>query len=230
MGFEERAQGWLAWARTPGHDAYWTYRDAFFALVPAPGAATLEVGCGEGRVARDLVARGHRVTGLDASPTLLRRRGRGRSRQPLRRGPRPRRCRSRTAPSTSSSPTTASWTSTTCRRPCARPRASSRPAGRLCACITHPVPDARARGTRGRERAAGRHRGLPRPALDGACRSSARAWSSRSTAGAIRSRPTRARSRRPGCSSRPIREPADPAGGRWARVPMFLMWRALKAR
>jgi SAM-dependent methyltransferase len=27
-----------------------------------------------------------------------------------------------------------------------------------------------------------------------------------------------------------IREPADPAGGRWARVPMFLMWRALKAR
>jgi SAM-dependent methyltransferase len=72
MGFEERAQGWLAWARTSGHDAYWTYRDAFFDLVPAPGAATLEVGCGEGRVARDLVARGHRVTGLDASPTLLR--------------------------------------------------------------------------------------------------------------------------------------------------------------
>ena len=27
-----------------------------------------------------------------------------------------------------------------------------------------------------------------------------------------------------------IREPADLAGGRWARVPMFLMWRALKAR
>jgi hypothetical protein len=27
-----------------------------------------------------------------------------------------------------------------------------------------------------------------------------------------------------------IREPADPAGGRWARIPMFLMWRAVKAR
>jgi ubiquinone/menaquinone biosynthesis C-methylase UbiE len=39
--------------------------------VPEPGAATLEVGCGEGRVVRDLVARGHRVTGLDASPTLV---------------------------------------------------------------------------------------------------------------------------------------------------------------
>jgi hypothetical protein len=61
MGFEERAQGWLAWTRTPDHDAYWRYRDAFFALVPEPGAATLEVGCGEGRVVRDLVARGHRV-------------------------------------------------------------------------------------------------------------------------------------------------------------------------
>jgi hypothetical protein len=41
MGFEERAQGWLAWTRTPDHDAYWRYRDAFFALVPEPGAATL---------------------------------------------------------------------------------------------------------------------------------------------------------------------------------------------
>jgi 2-polyprenyl-3-methyl-5-hydroxy-6-metoxy-1,4-benzoquinol methylase len=71
MGFEERAQGWLAWTRTPDHDAYWRYRDAFFALVPEPGAATLEVGCGEGRVVGDLVARGHRVTGLDASPTLV---------------------------------------------------------------------------------------------------------------------------------------------------------------
>jgi len=25
MGFEERAQGWLAWTRTPDHDAYWRY-------------------------------------------------------------------------------------------------------------------------------------------------------------------------------------------------------------
>src|SRR4051812_37555756 len=72
MGFEERARGGVAWGGTPRHDADWTYPDAFFALVPEPGAATLEVGCGEGRVARDLVARGHRVTGLDASPTLLR--------------------------------------------------------------------------------------------------------------------------------------------------------------
>lgn len=72
-GWEDRAQQWLAWARSPGFDFYWAARDAFFALVPAalPGERTLEVGCGEGRVSRDLAARGHRVTGIDASPTLV---------------------------------------------------------------------------------------------------------------------------------------------------------------
>ena len=70
-GWEDRAPQWLAWARTPDFDSYWSYRDAFFALVPPPGRATLDIGCGEGRVSRDLTARGHHVTALDASPTLL---------------------------------------------------------------------------------------------------------------------------------------------------------------
>jgi SAM-dependent methyltransferase len=69
--WEDEAQNWIAWARTPGHDAYWKYSPAFFELVPPPGRATLELGCGEGRVARDLRDRGHRVTGVDSSPTLL---------------------------------------------------------------------------------------------------------------------------------------------------------------
>jgi SAM-dependent methyltransferase len=69
--WEREALNWAAWAREPGHDAYWEYAPAFFELVPPPGHATLEVGCGEGRVVRDLAARGHRVTGVDASPTLL---------------------------------------------------------------------------------------------------------------------------------------------------------------
>ena len=69
--WERVAEDWIAWARTPGHDEYWRYRDAFFELVPAPGRATLEVGCGEGRVTRDLAARGHRVVSVDAAPTLL---------------------------------------------------------------------------------------------------------------------------------------------------------------
>lgn len=70
--WEREAARWIAWARTPGHDAYYLYRDAFFELVPGPGRATLEIGCGEGRVARDLAARDHRVTGLDAAPSMVR--------------------------------------------------------------------------------------------------------------------------------------------------------------
>ena len=71
QGWEARAERWLAWARTPGHDAYWDYRSGFFDLLPPPDGPVLEVGCGEGRVCRDLAARGYRVTGLDASPTLV---------------------------------------------------------------------------------------------------------------------------------------------------------------
>ena len=70
-GWEDRAGGWLAWARTPGHDGYWAYRDAFFGLLPPPAGRALEVGCGEGRVCRDLRERGYDVVGLDASPTLV---------------------------------------------------------------------------------------------------------------------------------------------------------------
>jgi SAM-dependent methyltransferase len=70
--WEWQAEAWLAWARTPGHDSYWHFRDLFFdAIVPAPGRLTLEVGCGEGRVARDLAHLGHMVVALDASPTLV---------------------------------------------------------------------------------------------------------------------------------------------------------------
>jgi SAM-dependent methyltransferase len=70
-GFEEQALEWAAWARTPNHDAYWRYRDTFFSLLPAPGRRTLELGCGEGRVSRDLHARGYRTVGIDVSETLV---------------------------------------------------------------------------------------------------------------------------------------------------------------
>jgi SAM-dependent methyltransferase len=71
-GWEQEARNWAAWARTPGHDEYPRFRAGFFReIVGPPGKATLEIGCGEGRVARDLRDRGHRVTAVDASPTLI---------------------------------------------------------------------------------------------------------------------------------------------------------------
>lgn len=70
--WEDEAEDWVRWARTPGHDAYWYYSPGFFEeIVPGPGRRTLELGCGEGRVVRDLKARGHTVVGIDSSPTLL---------------------------------------------------------------------------------------------------------------------------------------------------------------
>jgi ubiquinone/menaquinone biosynthesis C-methylase UbiE len=72
IDWDQEADNWVRWARTPGHDAYWQYRDAFFdQIVPHPGRCTLEVGCGEGRVARDLRQRGHRVVAVDRSRRLV---------------------------------------------------------------------------------------------------------------------------------------------------------------
>lgn len=70
--WEENARAWTAWARKPNHDSYWRFgRDAFFELLPPPGNRTLDLGCGEGRVSRDLAARGHRVVSIDASKTMI---------------------------------------------------------------------------------------------------------------------------------------------------------------
>jgi SAM-dependent methyltransferase len=66
------AGNWLRWARTPGFDPYWHFRDAFFdSVLPSPRGRTLEVGCGEGRVSRDLAARGHEVTAIDTARELV---------------------------------------------------------------------------------------------------------------------------------------------------------------
>jgi SAM-dependent methyltransferase len=70
--WEENVDPWTAWARKPNHDSYWRFgRDAFFELLPPPGRCTLDIGCGEGRVSRDLAARGHRIVALDASKGMV---------------------------------------------------------------------------------------------------------------------------------------------------------------
>jgi ubiquinone/menaquinone biosynthesis C-methylase UbiE len=70
--WEQHAEEWARWAREPGHDTYWRFhRDAFFELVPPPGRLTVDLGCGEGRVSRDLRALGHIVLAVDQSPTMV---------------------------------------------------------------------------------------------------------------------------------------------------------------
>ena len=66
------AEDWVGWARSPEADhAFWSLNlPALEALLPPPGELTLDVACGEGRVARRLRALGHRVVGVEGSPAL----------------------------------------------------------------------------------------------------------------------------------------------------------------
>ena len=69
------ADDWAVWAATPDHDIFfWRYNlPAFLRIVPEPTSRpTLDVGCGEGRLARVLSDLGHAVVGLDAAPALVR--------------------------------------------------------------------------------------------------------------------------------------------------------------
>lgn len=70
--WDAEAESWIAWARKPGHDSYWTFhRDVFRTLLPPPAGRVLDVGCGEGRLPRDLKSWGYGVAGVDASPKLI---------------------------------------------------------------------------------------------------------------------------------------------------------------
>jgi SAM-dependent methyltransferase len=69
-GFEPIAQAWIAHVRAQEDRWYEHNAACFFELLPAPGRATLDVGCGEGRLGRALLERGYHVVGVDLSPTL----------------------------------------------------------------------------------------------------------------------------------------------------------------
>jgi SAM-dependent methyltransferase len=72
QAWERNADDWIRWAREPGHDSYWRFhRDRFLELVPAPARLTLDIGCGEGRLSRDLAALGHNVVGIDPSAKMI---------------------------------------------------------------------------------------------------------------------------------------------------------------
>lgn len=72
--WEAQAQAWKRWTRTPGHDRHFHRYNgpAFLDLLPPAGRATLDLGCGEGRAGRVLRKRGHRMTGVDLAPSMVR--------------------------------------------------------------------------------------------------------------------------------------------------------------
>lgn len=65
------AEQWIAWARSPGHDAFWAYREGLAKFIGAGSGKALEVGCGEGRVSRELKALGYHVTASDAVAAMV---------------------------------------------------------------------------------------------------------------------------------------------------------------
>jgi ubiquinone/menaquinone biosynthesis C-methylase UbiE len=72
--WEAQAGEWRRWTRTPGLDRHFHQYNwpSFLELVPPPGRATLDLGCGEGRVGEVLHALGHRLTGVDLAPSMVR--------------------------------------------------------------------------------------------------------------------------------------------------------------
>jgi SAM-dependent methyltransferase len=68
-GWEYAARAWVEFVRS---DVLYRYNACrFLSLIPPPRGLTVDVGCGEGRLARALRARGYGVLGVDASPTLV---------------------------------------------------------------------------------------------------------------------------------------------------------------
>ncbi len=74
QAWDEHAEAWARWSRTPGHDYHYERLNlpAFLALLPAPGKLTVDLACGEGRLGRALAELGHVVVGVDSSPAMVR--------------------------------------------------------------------------------------------------------------------------------------------------------------
>lgn len=70
---DENAADWVRWARSPELDhAFWHLNlPTLINLLPIPRGLTLDVGCGEGRVARALKECGYRMVGVESSRGLV---------------------------------------------------------------------------------------------------------------------------------------------------------------
>src|ERR1035437_6802300 len=74
--WEAQALAWAKAARASGEQRdrlFWDLNlPALLELLPEPGTLMVDIGCGEGRLARVLRERGYRVAAVDRSPALLR--------------------------------------------------------------------------------------------------------------------------------------------------------------
>jgi ubiquinone/menaquinone biosynthesis C-methylase UbiE len=72
---EEWERHAATWIRFTPHDVFFQRYNwpAFVDLLPPAGRATLDLGCGEGRIGVLLGELGHRVTGVDVAPSMARR-------------------------------------------------------------------------------------------------------------------------------------------------------------
>jgi len=71
--WDEQAEAWGRYTRAPGHDSFHEEFNfpAFLELLPPPGRAALDLGCGEGRVGAALSELGYPVIGVDSSPGMV---------------------------------------------------------------------------------------------------------------------------------------------------------------
>jgi SAM-dependent methyltransferase len=71
--WDREAEAWIRWARSPRLDhAFWRLNlPAMLALLPAPDGLTVDIGCAEGRLARELTQRGYEVVAVDGSPAMV---------------------------------------------------------------------------------------------------------------------------------------------------------------
>jgi len=225
--WEKQASSWAAWARTPNFDAYWDYSPAFFDLLPAPGRRTLEVGCGEGRVARDLVKRGHRVTACDSTFELLKLAADADEASGYLR------CDAAALPFRDESFDLAVFYNSLMDIDDmeASVREAARvltPGGRMCACVTHPIPDAgKFESSEDDARFVisgtylGDRRWIEIPMERDGLRMEFAGWAY-PLEGYFRVLEDA------GFAIEAVREPPGKQGGRWTRIPLFLMWRAVK--
>ena len=74
--WDRQAEYWIRWTAKPGHDSFTQFHgERFFELLPPPGRLAVDLGAGEGRVARALRARGYAIVEVEGSTTMARANG-----------------------------------------------------------------------------------------------------------------------------------------------------------